>query len=394
LGIDPPQPHPSELCCPCPVLNTPALRMGDATREGDEMLARLADLETRRTMVWREVAKAATLMREQGVQALPPEILADVDFSRCDAPIGGLSQVQCFYDPTDVLQYPEFYPGKTAGGISVFPEEALGFCALAEGVGRMLMSLPYLGCAETAHQSRYLGPSILLYYSAAYHLLHAYLAVHGRVILDNPCPLIFFDNSDAENSVKTVCLGTEAVIVRRRVCHSGWITESLRRSHERRWKELSSLLIDARCLPGCFRDLFAFFCEEYGLKCPSDRALIIEGCNLLPKARHQALYGAWPIQRSIGLLHKQKHPYWDRVNSRTTAMSQFALSFLEEVLVILNDSLERFAKCDTSSWWSTLQKSISAAVGNHDLSAEWPFLSRSQSEALKTIVGSIWPKPE
>jgi hypothetical protein len=155
----------------------------------------------------------------------------------------------------------------------------------------VLMAVNFQAAAERALADELYGPAVTASYTSAFHALHGFLALHGRVFLD-----MLWRPGDSHV--------TTGVLTR----HNEWIFE--RRpfaAHRGRWCELQQIFIGREeDAPACFHELFDFLFRgrhqsgiplieiiknpnRYRLRMP-DR--FEDFLGQISEARHAAIYAA------------------------------------------------------------------------------------------------------
>lgn len=138
------------------------------------------------------------------------------------------------------------------GTMRVVQEQFFGFYALRRAIRGVLLAVNHLVGAEHTLTQRVFGPSVVLAYSAAFHSLHALLALRGRVYTDSFLwPLSSHDSKPPPAAAVLLTRG------------GSWKVEGRPRSHTKRWLEVHRQFgpsIDD--LPQCFYTMFQYYNAE------------------------------------------------------------------------------------------------------------------------------------
>lgn len=124
----------------------------------------------------------------------------------------------------------------------------VGFYAFQQAVRGLLLGINHHVGGDVLIARDLYGPAVASYYTSAYHALHAFLALEGRVFFDSPIWPI------ASRSLEHDRRGPVIGLLSR---NNSWVFESRQRTHRAKWLEVQqafpSRLDD---LPDAFHDLF------------------------------------------------------------------------------------------------------------------------------------------
>lgn len=108
-------------------------------------------------------------------------------------------------------------------------EDCFGLYAAAFAIRWCRNCANFLAAARVATGFRLYSPAVLLSYASAFHTLHAYLALHGCVVVDP---------ANVEGELPSPENAKSAAIAGRLTKAGGWKFEGIHRTHRSRWKEL------------------------------------------------------------------------------------------------------------------------------------------------------------
>jgi hypothetical protein len=250
--------------------------------------------------MWRELTKAnirkSLRLLEGGVPGTDQEFNAAVQAVLQRIPAeGDLERLRvlgaCMPAYAPILR-PVFY--LTEDELRSPQSDYFGFFALRCAVDRVLMSINYLAASQIVLEKRLFGPSISQSYTAAYHGVHAYLALHGRVIEAKPhMPLRKATLGMSEH----VPAAVKAKLTR----NNTWVFESCARAHAAVWGSLVELFAGRKFLiPHYFLRLF-----DYMYHMERDPAVALKGSlkhpdEGMPKIRDR-------LQEFLGRIAETRH---------------------------------------------------------------------------------------
>lgn len=147
-----------------------------------------------------------------------------------------------FLAPATLTPLPLMYGSHSS--IKCAQSRYFGWYALRAAVRGVMLSVNYLVAAEQLLESELFAPSAATSYTASYHALHAFLALHGRVICD---PYQWVGPSNARAAPVVVA----GVLTK----NNRWQFESRVRTHRGRWLEVRDALAPQE-VPPAFEYLF------------------------------------------------------------------------------------------------------------------------------------------
>ena len=213
------------------------------------------DLEdSLRTLVTFESSAAQTPMRslvssnikQAFAKLVQKRAAADAIFAALSAQEPGYERIILLED--FVSFRPQFYlDGCT---ICCAQHDFLGFYVLQQSVRQLLKSVNFYIAGNLLNSNGLYGPGIASHYSAAFHGLHALLALEGHVIFDSTFWPIASRRPKYFGEIRFAALLTR---------HNKWVFEKRSRNHLAIWAEVAQAY-NARLheLPSCFHELFHF----------------------------------------------------------------------------------------------------------------------------------------
>jgi hypothetical protein len=146
---------------------------------------------------------------------------------------------------------PSFWPTfwNDNGRICCEQAEYFGFYALRAALRGCFLAPNHLSASVILLQHELFSPAVLASYTAAFHALHAFLALHGRTIVDTPARSRGSGQGDASRSLVI------AVLTR----NNEWTFEGEARTHKAQWLQLKQVwAAKSATIPGYFEELFDY----------------------------------------------------------------------------------------------------------------------------------------
>ena len=225
-----------------------------------------------------------------------------------------------------------------------------GFYALRAAARSILLGINHLIASVNALDSKLNAPALFSAYSAAFQVLHGYLALEARVICD-------------EQPSQSIPTPLRAVLAR----HGKWVIEGTQRTHTSRWIEIERTVRETggqRELPTYFEPLFRQLCFE---RCqegvtlddlirvpPNTRKIpmlqyISEFMRAIPQARHVAAYQSfgddpWLVE---GLINRDA--FGGDLGRQAATFAMFATEFMEDVAYRTVEIMEEVSWSEVTS---------------------------------------------
>lgn len=201
-------------------------------------------------------------------------------------------------------QVPWFYRDST-GTLQSPQSSFFGFYALRNILRGTFLSLRFIQAGDLLRKNNFLAASIFSYYTASFHLLNSFLAIHGRVIVDivhGPIKIIKHKKNKSSRITKSASVGyttldpAPEIVMAIHTKQNKWVFESRARSHSRRWKELEQIFIESDYdVPEFYYNFFEYILS-YGssIHVPSEpKVLVKEGMTRLTEIRHESIYSGY-----------------------------------------------------------------------------------------------------
>ncbi len=140
------------------------------------------------------------------------------------------------------------------------PQEAFfGFYALRNIIRGIFLSVRFIQAGDLLYRTHFMASSVFSYYTASFHLLHSFLASHGRVIVDQvhggPVKRLNHQYSPLDPGTQVIV----AILTRKNT----WQFEKRSRSHSRRWEELMPIFRELSFeVPDFLRTFLSYILQE------------------------------------------------------------------------------------------------------------------------------------
>ena len=129
-------------------------------------------------------------------------------------------------------------------------QKYLGFFVLRQAVRSLLLGVNYHVAGDVLLQMGLYGPAVASYSTAAYHALHSFLALEGRVLLDTPIWPLPSRSPREDQRQPYIALLT---------VRNSWVFEPRPRNHRSKWLEVRQAFASSPdALPACFHKLFGY----------------------------------------------------------------------------------------------------------------------------------------
>jgi len=221
---------------------------------------------------------------------------------------------------------------RSSSGELASPQEPLfGFYLVRNVLRGILASVRFVQAGDLLHGSEFLAMSVFSHYTASFHLLHSFLALSGRVVIDEPCgpPTIRRTPHGESLSFRSLRPSPE-VVMGLLTKRNAWKFEPRSRSHAKRWRELESVLRQTGDeVPDFFTRFFRYLLS-YGPHCHTEDAdLVAEGLRRLAELRHDAVYQGFGDDRFVyDALANRDTMCITGIEARSGAYRDFATSLL------------------------------------------------------------------
>ncbi|MBU1862685.1 MAG: hypothetical protein KKH94_03350 [Candidatus Omnitrophica bacterium] len=216
-------------------------------------------------------------------------------------------------------------------------------CAIKTILRSILLSFRFIQSGDLLLDKKFYSLSVFSYYTASFHILQSFLALHGRIIV-RPT-----DNQRQELGL------SKALIMSRLTKHNRWCFEGFSQNHDSMWREASDIF-EATCNDILKHFLFFF---EYIIAIeqspPSDKQqLISEGLKRFPKIRHEAIYEGYGFDDYVfnSVISDEKDRFsLKELESKAIVYKMFASQFLKLTL----KEIFEFKKTSLDNEWDKVK---------------------------------------
>lgn len=226
-----------------------------------------------------------------------------------------------------------------SGRVDSRDREHFGFFALVRSIRAVLVGTRFLQAGDLLSSNDYCASAVVCYYTSALNATLAYLALEGRVFIDNPrgprrtvvepgAPM-WEELWPGECSLLAVLSKSNT-----------WSFEKRGRNHAVRWAELERVCDERGELPEPFMELFEYVLS-YGPECRADfddeRDFIRKGTRAVREARHEAVYKGYGYDDFAVDLIMNRDGGGAGLDRKPLAFRHFAVQLGEQILVDLLD---------------------------------------------------------
>jgi len=135
-------------------------------------------------------------------------------------------------------------------GVACAQRDYFGFYAFQQAIRSLLLGINHHVAGDVLVADDLYGPAVASYYTAAYHALHTFLALEGRVFLDSPISPIPSRRPAEDLRDRFIALLTR---------QNKWAFERRPRNHCTKWLEVRQAFPSRPDeLPACFHRLFEY----------------------------------------------------------------------------------------------------------------------------------------
>lgn len=277
-----------------------------------------------------------------------------------------------------------------------------GIYAVKNILRGILLGLRFIQGGDLLRENNFLAASIFSYYTAAFHLLHSYLAINGRIIIDivkGPVNVINYGKTSTSSNPSLYATvsyeplePTPETIIAILTRQNSWKFEPRARSHSRKWKELEPIFIELGYdIPEFF---YSFF--EYILSYGKDSSFkgdnsIQDGLKRLSEIRHEAIYQGYGFDDFFynGVVNRDLD--WSSgFEIKSERYREFATGFLTHSI---NEFLE-LKKGTQKDYWNKIRGLINNSIFTPPFEVGMPRLAGNPelTESLESIYNLIMLK--
>ena len=211
-----------------------------------------------------------------------------------------------------------------------------GFYALKNIIRGVLMAVNFLDSGNILEQNKFVSSSISMFYSASYHLLYSFLALNGRVIIDNSKGPIVIDFGETSSSMGHDVNFPYDVVVAKLTHSNKWKFENRPRNHSSKWRDLAEVFNNNNfALPEYFKKYFSYS-NHYGpyTKYNENEKKYYEYLlEDITQIRHNANYGNYGFDDfAFDSIINRDGEYYNALNLKVSYFKTFTNDFFDDVL--------------------------------------------------------------
>ncbi len=208
-----------------------------------------------------------------------------------------------------------------------------GFYAIRNVIRGIFLGLRFIQSGDLLRENEFYAASVISYYTASFHLLYSFLALNGRIVVDQVigAPKIIrkrVSESTARCSLEPQPEAIIGILAR----DNKWKFEPRRRSHKRQWNELESILLKRKDkIPEFLLSFFKYILYYENTLSESD--LIQKGIQRLIEVRHASIYRGYGYDDDAhdAITNREFGSNWD-VGRKSEKYRNFAIGLLAHVL--------------------------------------------------------------
>ena len=224
------------------------------------------------------------------------------------------------------------------GVISSPQERFFGFYAVRGMVRGVLLGTPFLRAGRLLLKGSLKSPAVSMFYTAAFHALGSFLALRGRVVIEEVRgPVEIHTGHDSSGLTFGSLPRAPLVILAKLTARNTWVFEPRPRSHRARWQELYGASKEGEGrLPRYFEE-FLSYADSYGPdEMGSDMEEVLRRvCDM----RHAALYSAFGSDDFAVDLAINRESSGGGTELKAQAFADFSASLLLDVTTQTNELL-------------------------------------------------------
>jgi len=229
------------------------------------------------------------------------------------------------------------------------PQEAFfGFYILRNAVRGIFLGLRNIQAGDLLRKYDFLSASVTSYYTAAFHLLSSFLALNGRIIIENLLSVKVLRRKNGVNHVKSILAPSSySIIIARLTKNNTWKFENLSRTHKAVWRELEDILLKRT---DEIETLFTSFLEDilYYDNSISGVDLVRKGIQRLIDVRHECIYRGYGYDDIAhdAITNHDHEISWD-IERKSVNYRDFAIGLLT---FSVDETVELKQKLDAKNW--------------------------------------------
>ena len=207
-----------------------------------------------------------------------------------------------------------------------------GFYLLRNALRGIFISLSFLQSGGLLQKKHLLAVSTFSFYTALFHLLHSFLALYGRVVIEpvlGPIKIIYRKESSecTHDSLNPYIEVIIALLTKK----NEWKFEKRTRSHSKRWKELDPILTkQGNNIPSFFISFFKYVTAYGGVYLSNKHNLVKDGIEQLTEIRHESIYQGYGYDdMSHDMLINREQYATFHIDLKSNSYRDFAISLLK-----------------------------------------------------------------
>lgn len=227
------------------------------------------------------------------------------------------------------------------------PQQAFfGFYALRNIIRAIFLSVRFIQAGDLLYRNHFMASSVFSYYTASFHLLHAFLASHGRVIVDQvhggPVKTLNRQYSPLHPDTEVIV----AILTTKNI----WKFEKRSRSHSKRWEELIPVFRELSFeVPVFLRTFLKYIFQDNYPPLPAEIEKTLRvGLERLTYVRHESIYSGYGFDDYVhdGLINRELDTSYG-IDFKSKAYRDLSLGFLVHAL---NDAFDMKHTIDPQHW--------------------------------------------
>lgn len=229
------------------------------------------------------------------------------------------------------------------------PQETFfGFYVLRNAIRGIFLGLRNIQAGDLLRKYDFLSASVMSYYTAAFHLLSSFLALNGRIIIENLLPVKVLWGKNGVNHVKSILASSSySIIIARITKNNTWRFENLPRTHKAVWRELEDIILKhTDKITTFFKSFFRYVL--YYENSLSEIDLVRKGIQRLIEVRHESVYRGYGYDNiAHDAITNHDHAIsWD-IERKSVNYRDFGIGLLT---LSVDETAELKQKVDAENW--------------------------------------------
>jgi len=205
-----------------------------------------------------------------------------------------------------------------------------GIYSVRNNIRGILLGLRFIQAGKLLQKNGFLSASVFSYYTASFHLLSSFLALNGRILIEQVHgPLKIVKHKNSSRSEYCSLNPTPEVLIAILTRYNTWKFEPRYRCHAARWKELNHVFVGEKSIiPDFFLNFFRYITSYGNVSLASDETLVEEAIKQLTNTRHTAIYQGYGYDDFADDLMNQDLSFGSGIDNKSNAYRDFALGLL------------------------------------------------------------------